>query len=204
MVNAVTPESSPIPTPKHKKAEYKIEVFIPPNISDPLNLMKDDNDDEYDASFNKKKSRPRKRNHNRKVDPESPGNEVKKVRFEPQDKKDANKNDQNKSKQVKKELSKKGIPDDNKIEEKADHEKTKFQYGNYNRYYGYRLEGSDPRFRFFDPNWFKGKDILDIGCNVGEVSIKEYKHILIFFYISWDKDFLDIIKSLFLFRNVAT
>jgi len=171
MVNAVTPESSPIPTPKHKKAEYKIEVFIPPNISDPLNLMKDDNDDEYDASFNKKKSRPRKRNHNRKVDPESPGNEVKKVRFEPQDKKDANKNDQNKSKQVKKELSKKGIPDDNKIEEKADHEKTKFQYGNYNRYYGYRLEGSDPRFRFFDPNWFKGKDILDIGCNVGEVTM---------------------------------
>ena len=58
MVNAVTPESSPIPTPKHKKAEYKIEVFIPPNISDPLSLMQDGNDDDYDASFNKKKTRP--------------------------------------------------------------------------------------------------------------------------------------------------
>ena len=81
MVNAVTPESSPIPTPKHKKAEYKIEVFIPPNISDPLSLMQDGNDDDYDASFNKKKTRPRKRNHNRKTDPESP-KEVKKVRFD--------------------------------------------------------------------------------------------------------------------------
>ena len=198
MVNAVTPESSPIPTPKHKKAEYKIEVFIPPNISDPLNLMKDDNDDEYDASFNKKKSRPRKRNHNRKVDPESPGTEVKKVRFEPQDKKDANKNDQNKSKQVKKELSKKGIPDDNKIEEKAVQEKTKFQYGNYNRYYGYRLEGSDPRFRFFDPNWFKGKDILDIGCNVGEVSNKNI-FLKYFSVVHWTKSqLLDIIKLCYL------
>ena len=62
--NAVTPEYSPIPTPKHRKAEYKIEVLIPKNISDPLNLMQDDNDEDYDASFNKKKSRPRKRIHN--------------------------------------------------------------------------------------------------------------------------------------------
>jgi hypothetical protein len=39
IANAVTPQSSPMPTPKHRKAEYKIEVFIPPNISDPLNLV---------------------------------------------------------------------------------------------------------------------------------------------------------------------
>ena len=64
VANAVTPEYSPIPTPKHRKAEYKIEVLIPNNISDPLNLMQNDNDDDYDASFNKKKSRHRKRNHN--------------------------------------------------------------------------------------------------------------------------------------------
>ncbi len=47
----------------------------------------------------------------------------------------------------------------------------KFQYGNYSRYYGYRLEGSDPRLNFFDPKWLENKDILDIGCNVGEVMI---------------------------------
>jgi hypothetical protein len=40
IANAVTPQSSPMPTPKHRKAEYKIEVLIPPNISDPLNLVK--------------------------------------------------------------------------------------------------------------------------------------------------------------------
>ncbi len=55
VVNAFTPESSPIPTPKHRKAEYKIQVLVPPNISDPLNLMQNDNDEEYDASFRKKK-----------------------------------------------------------------------------------------------------------------------------------------------------
>lgn len=167
MVNAVTPESSPIPTPKHKKAEYKIEVFIPPNISDPLNLMQDDNDDEYDASFNKKKSRPRKRNHNKKVDPESP-KEVKKVRFE-----------SSQEKVAKKEVIQKEIVVQTKTEanEKIEANKSKsvnktsFQYGNYNRYYGYRLDGSDPRIAYFDPEWFRGKDILDIGCNVGEVTM---------------------------------
>ena len=64
VANAVTPEYSPIPTPKHRKADYKIEVLIPNDISDPLNLMQNDNDEEYDASFNKKKFRPRKRTHN--------------------------------------------------------------------------------------------------------------------------------------------
>ena len=159
---------SPIPTPKHKKPEYKIEVLIPPNISDPLNLMRDDNDDEYDASFNKKKTRPRKRNHARKQDPESP-KEIKKVRFETQDNNVSKESDVVPKKH-------KILLDDFKEEElnvetdpsDADG-KPKFQYGNYNRYYGYRLEGSDPRFRFFDPDWFRGKDILDIGCNVGEV-----------------------------------
>ena len=52
----------------------------------------------------------------------------------------------------------------------------KFQYGNYSRYYGYRLEGSDPRLGFFNPNWFADKDVLDIGCNVGEVRLMRIGH----------------------------
>lgn len=160
---------SPIPTPKHKKPEYKIEVLIPPNISDPLNLMRDDNDDEYDASFNKKKTRPRKRNHARKLDPESP-KEIKKVRFEAQD------SNVNKESVIPKpQILMKDMNDfkeeELNVETSSDDIKPKFQYGNYNRYYGYRLEGSDPRFRFFDPDWFRGKDVLDIGCNVGEVTM---------------------------------
>ena len=44
----------------------------------------------------------------------------------------------------------------------------KFEYGNYNRYYGYRNPGSqlfpgtleDPRLFYFKPEWFFGKDVL--------------------------------------------
>ena len=50
VVNAVTPESSPLPTPNHRKKEYKIEVLIPPNISDPLNLNAED-DSDYEAKL---------------------------------------------------------------------------------------------------------------------------------------------------------
>lgn len=47
-------------------------------------------------------------------------------------------------------------------------------YGNYHRYYGYRNGGkdwnSDPRLDLFDGDWFKNKEILDIGCNSGHVT----------------------------------
>ena len=169
VANAVTPEYSPIPTPKHRKAEYKIEVLIPNDISDPLNLMHGDDDDEYDASFNKKKVRHRKRNHNRNK-AESP-KEVKKVRFQEEEKP--------KKKEVHTTKAEKVQPKETEEEKaltptstaKTISTKPKFQYGNYNRYYGYRLEGSDPRLQFFDPEWFRGKDVLDIGCNVGEVTM---------------------------------
>ncbi|KAL3185963.1 hypothetical protein MRX96_028829 [Rhipicephalus microplus] len=37
-----------------------------------------------------------------------------------------------------------------------------FQYGNYNRYYGYRNGGGqeDPRLKAMKPEWFKGRDVL--------------------------------------------
>ncbi|CEF62035.1 7SK snRNA methylphosphate capping enzyme [Strongyloides ratti] len=60
------------------------------------------------------------------------------------------------------------------------HNKTKkikkiFRYGNYNRYYGRRKVDSatslDPRLTLFPKNFFKSKKILDIGCNVGAVTL---------------------------------
>ncbi|CAG5117996.1 unnamed protein product [Candidula unifasciata] len=57
-------------------------------------------------------------------------------------------------------------------------EKPKFTLGNYNRYYGYRNKDSvpDPRLQYFDPSWFKGRDVLDIGCNVGHITLAVAEH----------------------------
>ncbi|CAL1544128.1 unnamed protein product [Lymnaea stagnalis] len=52
-------------------------------------------------------------------------------------------------------------------------EKPMFTLGNYNRYYGYRNRDHepDPRLQYFNPTWFKDKDVLDIGCNVGHITL---------------------------------
>ncbi len=41
----------------------------------------------------------------------------------------------------------------------------KFRHGNYNRYYGYRNPDNeiDHRFDHFKCEWFKDKNVLDIG-----------------------------------------
>jgi 7SK snRNA methylphosphate capping enzyme len=56
-----------------------------------------------------------------------------------------------------------------------------YQFGNYDRYYGYRNlnENIDVRFKVFARNafLFKDKDILDIGCNVGLMAIAVGKNL---------------------------
>lgn len=53
------------------------------------------------------------------------------------------------------------------------HKDTKFIHGNYNRYYGYRNPETeeDHRLLCFKQEWFENKDILDIGCNVGHLTL---------------------------------
>ena len=48
-----------------------------------------------------------------------------------------------------------------------------FRYGNYNRYYGYRNANKekDKRIDAFKEDWFNGKTCLDIGCNVGHLTL---------------------------------
>ncbi|XP_015605284.1 probable RNA methyltransferase bin3 [Cephus cinctus] len=65
-MNAVTPKSSPLPTPKHRKEA--IEVIIPPNICDPLNLSNCNDNEEYEKQLisptkkgSKRRNRKRKR-----------------------------------------------------------------------------------------------------------------------------------------------
>uniref|UniRef100_A0A8C5ZEE9 RNA methyltransferase n=1 Tax=Marmota marmota marmota TaxID=9994 RepID=A0A8C5ZEE9_MARMA len=48
----------------------------------------------------------------------------------------------------------------------------KFQYGNYSKYYGYRNPScEDGRLRVLKPEWFRGRDVLDLGCNVGHLTL---------------------------------
>lgn len=69
-MNAVTPKSSPLPTPRHRKGE--IEVIIPPDITDPLNLNTAEDDATYEAMLTsplkrtqKKKPKNKKRKSHR-------------------------------------------------------------------------------------------------------------------------------------------
>ncbi|XP_053122366.1 7SK snRNA methylphosphate capping enzyme [Hemicordylus capensis] len=52
----------------------------------------------------------------------------------------------------------------------------KFQYGNYCKYYGYRNPNcEDSRLRVMKPEWFEGKEVLDVGCNVGHLTLSVAK-----------------------------
>ncbi|KAM9111645.1 7SK snRNA methylphosphate capping enzyme [Pangshura tecta] len=52
----------------------------------------------------------------------------------------------------------------------------KFQYGNYCKYYGYRNPNcEDARLRVMKPEWFQGKEVLDLGCNVGHLTLSVAK-----------------------------
>ncbi|XP_068919372.1 7SK snRNA methylphosphate capping enzyme [Petaurus breviceps papuanus] len=51
-------------------------------------------------------------------------------------------------------------------------QQSKFQYGNYCKYYGYRNPNcEDGRLRVMRPEWFQGRDVLDLGCNVGHLTL---------------------------------
>ena len=47
----------------------------------------------------------------------------------------------------------------------------RYQYGNYSRYYGYRTPemSHDHRLDCLSEKWFNGAEVLDIGCNSGQV-----------------------------------
>lgn len=49
-----------------------------------------------------------------------------------------------------------------------------FPFGNYDRYYGYRTENGeqDPRMKCLRREWFQSKKCLDIGCNIGKLTME--------------------------------
>lgn len=68
-----------------------------------------------------------------------------------------------------KEINSKSVP----LLSKPKYHNEVFMYGNYSRYYGYRspeLE-EDVRLSCFSQSFFEGKEVLDIGCNIGHVTL---------------------------------
>uniref|UniRef100_A0AC34R2P5 RNA methyltransferase n=1 Tax=Panagrolaimus sp. JU765 TaxID=591449 RepID=A0AC34R2P5_9BILA len=57
--------------------------------------------------------------------------------------------------------------------EKQQELNAKFRYGNFHRYYGSRLKGSekDSRLEVLNKDWFRRKNVLDIGCNAGYLTL---------------------------------
>ncbi|XP_053625237.1 7SK snRNA methylphosphate capping enzyme bin3-like [Plodia interpunctella] len=235
-MNAVTPESSPLPTPPRHKA--KIDVIIPPNIRDPLNLMEPLDNEEYEKRLEMQQRKPRKKARLRRRTTDnsypSPIKEVAEVKVEgikeplpPEPSTSAatsksrkrscsdSDNSSQKGKDGKKirrmdSLDKivspvvpqpgawmrarpqtrtqpperPASPHRTKLKSLSEEEKklptfhpknSRYQYGNYDRYYGYRNLNAmmDVRLQVFEMHrhLFHNKDVLDIGCNVGHISI---------------------------------
>ncbi|ORX93037.1 Bin3-domain-containing protein [Basidiobolus meristosporus CBS 931.73] len=55
--------------------------------------------------------------------------------------------------------------------EKKKEKATKYIFGNYPQYYGYRNKRKDPRLELIQ-KWVEGKVVLDIGCNAGYVAVE--------------------------------
>ncbi|KAK3519293.1 hypothetical protein QTP70_023135 [Hemibagrus guttatus] len=52
-------------------------------------------------------------------------------------------------------------------------QRREYHYGSYSHCYGYQTPTLiiDPRLAAFRPEWFRGKKVLDIGCNVGHITL---------------------------------
>lgn len=207
--------------------ENKVELIIPPNINDPLNLLSPVDKTEYELQLscnaNKKKRKrkryksgseffggPRKKNktgnspgphdshaYDSNVSKESSDDEQKDPTWDLNDK-----NHQKDASKISPALVRKPSTsvDESKASEtgsvadtSSKHEGDPFedpvtktdevkavkpahcQYGNHNRYYGFESlnKNMDVRLKIFQKNihLFKNKDVLDIGCNCGLLTL---------------------------------
>ncbi|GBP37053.1 Probable RNA methyltransferase bin3 [Eumeta japonica] len=223
-------ESSPLPTPPRHKA--KIDVIIPPNIRDPLNLLEPLDNDEYEKRLEMQQRKPRKRTKIRRRTTEAimgPPEDKCNVKDEGAEesvtadiashvrKRSGSESDNagQKCKDVKKlrrldSLDKivspvvpqpgawmrarapsRSVPSErpvspHRVKQKVDKgaeiklpkfdpKNSRYEFGNYDRYYGYRNLNSmmDVRLQVFEMHrhLFQNKDVLDIGCNVGHITI---------------------------------
>lgn len=232
-LNAFTPASSPMPLSRHRT---QVQVLIPPNIYDPLNLNTGE-----EIEFNLLTSKPRKRRRHRKSRREENENTVaplnvvsaktecvessvgpenshchydncvvndltlEKPPSPSEDRVVSNKivspvvpqgspakffkryhsrsfSKDNDDKQQHKQVTKRRRSK-TRLQQKADYVKyranaEKFCYGNHViRHLGWDgHDGMDQRLRILNENLFCGKDIMDVGCNSGELTLYIARH----------------------------
>ncbi|CAB3367311.1 Hypothetical predicted protein [Cloeon dipterum] len=179
LMNAVTPKSSPLPTPKHRREKIEVPELDP---TDPLMLLA--------PPMSSIKKRKRKRKASSPVGPNA--KEAKLSEMPPTD----STGRPLKLSLMRKSLSNRTISEivspvvpqpgewRRKVHKKIvtasiiaaaiDKKHSSYRYGNYDRYYGYRVKKygpEDPRLSLLGPERFEGKDVLDIGCNSGELTI---------------------------------
>ncbi|XP_037077089.1 probable RNA methyltransferase Y17G7B.18 [Pollicipes pollicipes] len=193
IANANTPVSSPMPTPKYRKE--RIEVIIPPDISDPLGLNGPEDSGGPDSlvspSSQRKKKNKRKKKHPsghgadrsasepagrslsesgaRSVSESGDSSTVAPSELEFTPCTDAGAPCVSAPPEVPPSDGPTQLPQHTPVFRARD---AAFQYGNYNRYYGYRNPDQlDSRLGWLKREWFSGLDVLDVGCNVGHVTL---------------------------------
>ncbi|XP_059485250.1 7SK snRNA methylphosphate capping enzyme-like [Neocloeon triangulifer] len=190
IMNAVTPQSSPLPTPKHRKEA--IEVLIPPDIYDPLNLKEEDPNYELELISPKKEKKRKRKRRLSLVSPDGPQAKTPRLKIAPAEKavRPTSLEDAKPAAHWKppptgkivspvipqpggwsRKLHKKVAA--NKPAQPKKQQSTLYQFGNYDRYYGYRLQdgAGDLRLKVIHQGLIQGKDVLDIGCNSGQFTM---------------------------------
>lgn len=104
-------------------------------------------------------------------------------------------------------LGKRGRETGNEQKLKKHGEKHLAVYGNYHKYYGYRVlkySDEDPRLKYFKHEWFEGRDCLDVGCNAGNLTISIAKKFCCKTMVGVDIDSDLVYKARALLEKTAT
>ncbi|KAK5970840.1 hypothetical protein GCK32_003265 [Trichostrongylus colubriformis] len=171
-LNAVISGDESVSTKEADNASKPIEVVIPKNIKDPLNL-------------NGIEKQRKKRKHQEETSAAedqivSPvQRKQKRQRQHSNSKRDPKESSPTKSPHSTAPSNTEGPSGESKLtptemkKARQEHFNNRYCYGNFDRYYGARLEPGqkDSRLSILKKEWFEKKSVLDIGCNVGFLTL---------------------------------
>lgn len=182
-----TPQCSPVPVPPHK---LDMNVIIPKNSADPLNLNTGEEIEVEELPKKKKKKKRKTSNKDKKKTKTKKKKSIDEI-VSPAIPQDVTLRSKRRRRSIGEGTSEKISPvikrkvrrshnlmshslkqSANKIYGENDTKK-KFIFGNYTSYYGYRNPRGEPDYRLncIKREWVENKDVLDVGCNVGNFTL---------------------------------